>query len=246
MVRRWKTGIKGLDELLSGGIPESSLIGLVGSPGTGKTTFVMQMTYNALKEDMPVIYVVTGYPIDEFKGRMKEEGYLLKSFKKNICFIDAFSWRLPNARKDEHTLSSLTALNDLNAMIKNAIVDLQMDTSPGLIAIDSLSDFLLYNDPTSVYKFLQLLSGLVKAYTSVGIVVIEQGLHDEQVLKTIEYITDGTLELKMFGDKRMGRIKRMKDTAHPLDWVEFELGKEIIIKVNGDLLFKHGMIKKPR
>ncbi len=39
---RVPTGIKGLDELLGGGFPEGRCILVVGSPGSGKTTFAIQ------------------------------------------------------------------------------------------------------------------------------------------------------------------------------------------------------------
>ncbi|HKI75722.1 MAG TPA: ATPase domain-containing protein, partial [Candidatus Bathyarchaeia archaeon] len=42
---RVPTGIKGLDELLGGGFPDGRCILIVGSPGSGKTTFALQYLY---------------------------------------------------------------------------------------------------------------------------------------------------------------------------------------------------------
>ena len=36
------TGVKGLDEVLQGGLPKGRTILVVGSPGSGKTTFAVQ------------------------------------------------------------------------------------------------------------------------------------------------------------------------------------------------------------
>src|SRR2546426_10741350 len=43
---RVPTGIKGLDELLGGGFPDGRCILIVGSPGSGKTTFALQYLYH--------------------------------------------------------------------------------------------------------------------------------------------------------------------------------------------------------
>src|SRR3989338_1946828 len=49
-ITRIKTGIKGFDNLIESGIPESYSILLSGSPGTGKTIFAMEFLKNgALK-----------------------------------------------------------------------------------------------------------------------------------------------------------------------------------------------------
>jgi circadian clock protein KaiC len=47
---RIKTGIKGLDELLLGGVPRGNLIMLQGGPGTGKTTLGVEFVYRGITE----------------------------------------------------------------------------------------------------------------------------------------------------------------------------------------------------
>jgi circadian clock protein KaiC len=54
-----KTGIKGLDDLLLGGIPRGNLILLQGTPGTGKTTLGLEFIYRGITEfDEPGIIVL--------------------------------------------------------------------------------------------------------------------------------------------------------------------------------------------
>jgi circadian clock protein KaiC len=53
-----KTGIPGVDEMLGGGLPASSVTIVSGSPGIGKSNFAMQFLYNGIKfYNEPGIYL---------------------------------------------------------------------------------------------------------------------------------------------------------------------------------------------
>ncbi|OIO25441.1 hypothetical protein AUJ14_04210 [Candidatus Micrarchaeota archaeon CG1_02_55_22] len=55
---RLKTGIPGLDDLITGGIPNGSVVLLSGGPGCGKTILATQFLYNgAVKFDEPGLYI---------------------------------------------------------------------------------------------------------------------------------------------------------------------------------------------
>ena len=54
-----KTGIKGLDEVLQGGIPRGNLILVEGAAGTGKTTLGLEFVYRGITEfDEPGMIVL--------------------------------------------------------------------------------------------------------------------------------------------------------------------------------------------
>ena len=50
------TGIKVLDDLLSGGLPRPSAVGLIGAVGSGKSSLVRQLAVNMLEKDFRVLY----------------------------------------------------------------------------------------------------------------------------------------------------------------------------------------------
>jgi KaiC/GvpD/RAD55 family RecA-like ATPase len=53
-----KTGIPGVDDMLSGGLPKSSVTIVSGSPGIGKSNFAMQFIYNGVVQyNEPGIYL---------------------------------------------------------------------------------------------------------------------------------------------------------------------------------------------
>jgi KaiC domain protein len=54
---RVKTGIEGLDEMLEGGLPRSQAVAVMGSFGTGKTTFGLQFIQEGLKAGDKGIFI---------------------------------------------------------------------------------------------------------------------------------------------------------------------------------------------
>ncbi|HUV25626.1 MAG TPA: ATPase domain-containing protein, partial [Methanomassiliicoccales archaeon] len=56
-MERVKTGISGLDEMLGGGFPRSHNIVVMGSFGTGKTTFGLQFLFQGIKEGDKGIFI---------------------------------------------------------------------------------------------------------------------------------------------------------------------------------------------
>lgn len=63
-----KTGIKGFDELIGGGLPLGDYL-LVGPPKIGKKLFVNQISYNVASRGEPVIYIT----MDRSPQRIREE-----------------------------------------------------------------------------------------------------------------------------------------------------------------------------
>ncbi|SJM89315.1 ATPase domain-containing protein [Crenothrix polyspora] len=62
-IRRLKTGVPGLDNLLGGGLPEFSFNLLAGTPGSGKTTLANQMMFSlATPTNRALFFTVLGEP----------------------------------------------------------------------------------------------------------------------------------------------------------------------------------------
>ena len=63
IIRKLPTGVRGLDEILGGGIPEFSFNVIAATPGCGKTTLAHQIAFaNATKEKPALYFTVLGEP----------------------------------------------------------------------------------------------------------------------------------------------------------------------------------------
>ena len=54
---RVKMGIAGLDDMLGGGLIPGSICGIIGTYGTGKTTFSIEFVWEGLKKGENIIYI---------------------------------------------------------------------------------------------------------------------------------------------------------------------------------------------
>jgi len=57
VANRVKTGVEGLDEMLQGGFPESHIVVVMGSFGTGKTTLALQYMVEGIRSGEPCIFI---------------------------------------------------------------------------------------------------------------------------------------------------------------------------------------------
>src|SRR5664279_4708753 len=63
MIRQIPTGVRGLDDILGGGLPEFSFNVIAGMPGCGKTTMAHQIIFaNATAQKPALYFTVLGEP----------------------------------------------------------------------------------------------------------------------------------------------------------------------------------------
>src|SRR5687768_13883938 len=63
IIRQLPSGVRGLDEILGGGLPEFSFNIIAGAPGSGKTTLAHQIIFaNATRKKPALYFTVLGEP----------------------------------------------------------------------------------------------------------------------------------------------------------------------------------------
>ncbi len=88
MIERIKTGIYGLDQLIEGGLIDKSAIVVVGSSGTGKTTFAMQFLMHGIDNGEQGLYVTMEESPEQIMKEAKMMGWdMEKHYEKNLFFI---------------------------------------------------------------------------------------------------------------------------------------------------------------
>ena len=74
-IQRIKIGVPGFDELITDGIPHGSSVLISGGPGTGKTTFCLQLLKDAAEKGESCLYLTFEEDVSRLKQHMKNYGW---------------------------------------------------------------------------------------------------------------------------------------------------------------------------
>jgi circadian clock protein KaiC len=72
---RIDTGVSGLNDILSGGLPERQMYLLEGDPGTGKTTLAMQFIMAGVRQGLDALYVTLSESKSELENSARSHGW---------------------------------------------------------------------------------------------------------------------------------------------------------------------------
>ncbi|MDY6768927.1 MAG: ATPase domain-containing protein [Candidatus Nanohaloarchaea archaeon] len=229
VVKRESTGIGGLDEEISGGFPQNTSILLVGPPGVGKSTFANQFLFQGLQEGEKALYITLDSSPEEVKETARYFGWDFDEYGENVVFIDGYSWREGGEPDSEFAIEGPSDLNQMNITLADAMK--QLGKGRKRVVLDSVSTLVLYTDPSSAVKFLQVVGAKSKASDSNLLMALEEGVHEEKTISTLNYVADGLMRMKMEGDRRLMSVQRMVKTEHTRDWLEFGIDTDTGIQV---------------
>ena len=122
-IRKLPTGVRGLDDILGGGIPEFSFNIIAGTPGCGKTTLAHQIVFaNATAKKPALYFTVLGEPAMKMLRYQQQFSFFDESkLGKAIRFIN---------------LSDVVLEKDLNAVLDEIIKQVTA-ANPGIVVVDS-------------------------------------------------------------------------------------------------------------
>ncbi len=220
----YATGIKELDDAI-GGIKKGSNIMLIGPPMSGKEAILSYIAYHGAANNENAIITVT---------TRESAAHIIQWFKENklaipmsrIGIVDCVTKTLGGAAIDSENIkiaSSPVDLTGIGVKISQFFEEFFMkkNTRKIQLHINSLSTILMYSNIQTVFRFLHVFTGRIKAAGSLGIYVLESGMHDEQAIATLKQLLDGMIEIKSENDRNLIRIVGL--SSKPTPWFEYEI-----------------------
>lgn len=227
-------GIEELDNAI-GGVKKGSNIMIIGPPMSGKEIILDYiMYYGAVKNDNAIIKVSTRYPASNVFKWFEENNISLPLSK--IGIIDCVTKTIgKEAVEAEHIkiASSPVDLTGIGVKISQFFEDffIKKKLQKIQLHIDSLSTLMMYSNIQTVFRFLHVFTGRIKAAGAMGIFLVEDGMHDEKDIVTLKQLFDGIIEVKLENDVNYLRVVGL--SSKPTQWFEFMInGAEI--KILGD------------
>ncbi len=245
MIRKVKTGIPGMDEILQGGIPERNVVLLSGGPGTGKSIFSQQFIWNGLQMGEPGIYVALEEHPVQVRQNMAQFGWDVRKFEEEGLFamVDAFTAGIGKSKEyEKYIVHDLTDIREFIDVLRTAVKDIGAKR----VVIDSVTT-LYINKPSIarsvVMQLKRVLAGLgVTSILVSQISVGERGFGGPGV----EHGVDGIIRLDL--DEIDGELKRslivwkMRGTSHSMRRHPFEITDEGIVVHHDKVLKKKAVV----
>ena len=222
------TGIDGLDEMLGRGVPAGHIITVMGSFGTGKTTFALQFLMQGLINGEKGIFISLEEDVDSIVANAASFGWELRSYMKE---------------KKLHIVKLEPAdAKSTVTRIKSELPDFIKRSGASRVAIDSISllNMLFADDSERRAR----LFALCKQLRSTGATcVFTAEVKDENARSSrdglVEYVSDGVIGLR-FNERDNGdvqlviqviKMRRLKHTRSVKPYSITDQGLE----VHGDM-----------
>lgn len=220
-IPRVELGIEGLDEMIQGGVPERALIAVIGTAGTGKTTFGLQFLLQGLLKGERTVFITLEQSRDEILDTAAEFGWDFDEYRSNgdLVIVDLDPIQMANS------LGSIQ--NDLPRVIG--------EFGATRLVLDSVSLLeMMYEQQAKrrneIYDFTRSLkeSGVTTLLTSEA----DQSSVISSRFGIVEYLTDAVVTLRIirsneFRESRLAiEIQKIRNTNHSREVKPYEIGED--------------------
>jgi circadian clock protein KaiC len=185
-----KTGIWGLDDILSGGLSHGHLFLVEGAPGTGKTTVALQFLMEGVRAGEKCLYITLSETERELRDGAASHGWILGPE------IEVFELLPPESLLDSEQQQSLLYSSDLElGETTKHIFEAVERARPSRVVLDSLSEIRLLAQSSLRYRrqILAIKHYFAKFNTTV---MMLDDLTAEASDKTVHSVAHGVLCLE--------------------------------------------------
>jgi KaiC/GvpD/RAD55 family RecA-like ATPase len=224
---RTPSGIRGLDDLIGGGLPRGTWTLIYGENGTGKTIIGMEFIWQGLCAGEACVYEVTDQPVENLRTYFRSFGWDLDPFEKTqqIRFRQLFPrYGMPYDPQVIYVAGRPFA--HMTRLFHEEM--LKQGTGPRVTRVvsDNESLNLIRGGFEEEVRTLEWSKEWAMKYGVSGIRCVSRDLQDPQAEALLRQYHDNVIELRLGDAGRELRIMKMFATEHPVDWMPFEITHE--------------------
>lgn len=220
---RVKMGILGLDDMLGGGLIPGSICSIIGTYGTGKTTFSLEFVWEGLQKKENIIYISLEEREDRILAYMQQKGWDVKPYLNKSLYV---------IRLDP------TDFNLANNRIKNELPKLIEEVKADRVVIDPISLFedLFTTDFDRRQEMFRFIEGLRDKKCTI---LMTSETDRDNVFSSrhalIEYLSDTVILLRYVRPSDLTdvhlalEVVKMRMSAHSREIKPYELMQDQVL-----------------
>jgi circadian clock protein KaiC len=220
---RVSLGVKGLDSILNGGLPENHIYLVEGEPGTGKTTIALQFLFEGIKKGESVLYVTLSETKRELLEISRSHGWSLDGL--NIYELVPSDETLKPESQYTIFHPSEIELNETTSAVLEQVERLK----PRRVVFDSLSEMrLLARDPLRYRRQILALKQYF-APRDCTVLLLDDKTSDAKDLQ-VQSIVHGVLTLEHLAmeygsERRRLRVIKLRGSSFRGGYHDFNMDK---------------------
>jgi KaiC/GvpD/RAD55 family RecA-like ATPase len=222
---RLPTGIKRLDQLLSGGIPVGSAVLVYGPPFLGKEILARRFFLANLQAGNPAICVLTNTTSADVRAKLAQTDSNYSTLEKRHLgrFVDTYSRSVgaEDGFKDVEYLDGALDLNGLSIAVNKAQAGLIAQHDQHGLVLDSVSTLVAYSNAATAFRFLQTLIGRTRRVGATGLFLMDHGMHSEADVQMFKHLMTGVIETREAGGKPQLQVQGMGAPVGQ-NWVDYK------------------------
>ncbi len=183
-------------------IPPGSNVLLTGPPMMGKAALARTILYESIRKGGGGIYVSTKDTPGQLRNWFNANGMDVESFQDRMGIIDCISrtldFRMEEPSPNVIQVASAVDLNGISISLNRFLTKFfkEMLLKEAVVAVESLSNVLMFTNLQTVYRFLYVFSGRIRASGCIGLYTLDEGMHSPETTATIKQVCQGVVDMK--------------------------------------------------
>jgi len=226
---RCVTGVKGLDDVLGGGLPPRRMYLLKGNPGVGKTTLALQFLLEGARRGQAGLYITLSETKEELETVAASHGWDLAAL--NLFELSSIQDQLLG--ETDHTFFHPSEV-ELNRVTQALLAEIER-SNPVRVVFDSLSEMRLLAETSLRYRRQILQFKQFFAGRKATVLLLDDCTAEKNDLQ-IESIAHGVISLHRFTSD-YGTARRQIN-IEKIRGVKFQEGRhDLTLETGGMVVF---------